>query len=275
MAKKKEKIKVEKKAKEKKPKKNLKEVFNQKTFGGITVAGVCVLVVIYMFVFLDYTDKTQELEDTNEVLSARVSELQEYSANIDLYRSEIEDMRTEIESILGEYPAGAREEDIIMLAVNMQKNNQIGYSAINMDDTEEVYDIPSDEVAAASMEGMDSELTFASKKATYAMTTTYNDLKSVLSEIFESDNRIGLDDITLSKNEEDGTLSGNLDLSFYSAYGTGREYEAPDISQYIAGTEDIFNSGKITTPASEEGEEGEEDGEENGEDTENSEKKGD
>jgi hypothetical protein len=224
----------------------LKKYFNQKTFYGICIVGVVVLVILYVFVFLDYSQKTDTLTTSNQSLKLQVEKLQEYSDNMALYQSQINDMKTEIADILGEYPAGAKEEDVIMLAVEMQKSNQIGYSTINMDETEELYSIPYEEVTGVGIEGLDSNLIYAGKRATYGVTTTYSDLKSVIAQIFASDNRIGINDIVLVKNEEDGTLSGNIDLYFYSAVGNGKEYTVPDISKYMAGTEDIFNSLKTT-----------------------------
>ena len=51
-----------------------------------------------------------------------------------------------------------------------------------------------------------------------------------------------------------------MDLYFYSAAGTGKEYVAPDIAEYLAGTSDLFKSDKVTVnkPAgdSEDAEEG-------------------
>jgi Tfp pilus assembly protein PilO len=246
----------------KKQKKQKKQLFTPKTFYGITIVGLCVLVLIYIYIYQDYVAKTEELEQSNRELSARIEELQEYADNINMYKGEIEEMKAAIEDILKEYPAGAREEDAIMMAVRMQDKNDIGFDAINMEDTESVYTIPYSEVSLANIEGMDSDLTFMRKRATYANTTTYVNLKSVIKQIFDSSNRIGINSIVYSKNEEDGTLTGNIDLYYYSAYGTGKEYTVPKISAYVAGTDDIFNSAK-NSAAAELAEEGETEGEEN------------
>jgi hypothetical protein len=224
----------------------LKKYFNQKTFYGICAVGIILLVILYVFVFLSYSEKTDTITASNQTLRLQVQQLQEYSDNMALYQSQINDMKTEISDILDDYPAGAKEEDVIMLAVEMQKSNQIGYSSINMDEAEELYNIPYDEVIGAGIEGLDSNLMFAGKRASYSVTTTYSDLKAVIANILNSDNRIGINDIVLVKNEEDGTLSGNIDLYFYSAVGNGKEYITPNISEYLAGTSDIFKSLKTT-----------------------------
>lgn len=235
----KEKNKKEKKAVERK---SLAAYFNQKTFLGITLVSVLLLVIIYVFVYLDYTQKTQELEEANTALKATVRELEEYNNNLPQYEMEIEEMKSEAEAILAQYPADAREEDAIMLAVDVQKDNLIDFDAINMEEKEGVYTIAPELVTAAAIEGLDESLVFTKKHAVYVNQTTYPYLKSVIEQIYESDNRIGIDNIVYTKNEEYGILEGNIDIYFYSLAGTDKEYTAPDMAQYEAGTQDLFRS---------------------------------
>lgn len=226
--------------------KTLKKYFNQKTFLGIGLAGILLLVIVYVFVYLDYSQRTEELQASNDELKKTVDELQIYFDNMAQYQTEIEEIRTAIQDIMAEYPADAREEDIIMLAVQLQEKNAIAYDAINMDETEGVYTVPYDSIRLADIEGYDRDLIFARKLGTYASITTYDNLKSCVEQIFASPNRIGIKEIVYVKNEEDGTLEGNMDLYFYSAAGTGKEYEVPDIAEYLAGTSDLFKSNKVT-----------------------------
>lgn len=243
-------VKAEKKQKAKKSsdrkKTDLKAIFNKNTFLGITLGGLLVLVVIYVFVYMDYTQKTDELNASNDTLQSEIDELQVYADNIETYRSEINEIKTAIEDIVAEYPADAREEDVIMLAVQVQERNAIAYDAINMEPTEGVYTIPYDNVRLASIEGLDDELTFAQKHAVYVNTTNYDNLKSIIEQVYRSDNRIGISSIVYAKNEENGTLDGSIDLYFYSAVGTDKAYEAPDIAAYLSGTSDLFKSDKVT-----------------------------
>ncbi|MDE6362686.1 MAG: hypothetical protein K2O40_13220 [Lachnospiraceae bacterium] len=253
-----------KKKKEKESKGGLKKIFNKNTFLSITLAGMLVLVMIYVFVYMDYTQKTEDLTASNEELKKVVDELQQYSDNIEEYKEEIEGMRQQIEQVVAEYPADAREEDIVMLAVELQERNVIGYDAINMEEREGTYSIPGDLVKAAAIEGLDEELVFAQKHAVYVNTTNYDNLKSIIEQVYLSDNRIGIDNIAYAKDEENGTLEGNIDIYFYSLAGTDKEYASPDIAAYLSGTSDLFKSDKINAkniPLEMEGAEGMEGGE--------------
>lgn len=262
--------KAEKKKKEKKTperkKTNLKAVFNKNTFLGVTLVGLLAIVVVYVFVYLDYTQRTDELEASNAALQTEIDELQTYADNIELYRADINEMKTSIEDIVENYPADAREEDVIMLAVQIQDKNVISYNSINMEEKEGVYTVPYENVKLAEIEGMDRDLIFARKHAVYSNVTNYDNLKSCIQQVFDSHNRIGIGSIVYVKNEENGTLEGNIDLYFYSASGTGKEYVVPDISQYLSGTSDLFRSDAVLSNSEPGGE-----GEENGEDGEGAE----
>jgi hypothetical protein len=93
------------------------------------------------------------------------------------------------------------------------------------------------------MEGYTTGLSFSRRNANYVNTTDYSNLKSVIEDIFDSSNRIGINSISYSRNEEDATLEGSISLSFYSASGTGKEYSAPSMASYKAGTSDMFRTG--------------------------------
>ncbi len=249
--------------------KKLKNYFNKNTFLGITLVGMVILVLVYVFVFLDFQEKTAEVQASNAELSKTLKELEEYFNNMEKYQTEISEYKVAISDIMSEYPADAREEDIIMLAVQMQEKNAISYEGISMDESEILYYIPADEIAAADIEGFSGELVFAKKSGVYQNTTNYDNLKGCIAQIYDSNNRIGIEEILYSKNESDGTLDGNIVLSFYSARGTGKAYEAPDIVQYLSGTDDLFRTDKVAASGYVSDGEGDESNDETGEGGEN------
>lgn len=121
-----------KKVKEKKNSldvKKLKNYFNKNTFLGITLVGMVVLVLVYVFVFLDYQEKTTEVQAANDELAKSLKELEEYFNNMEKYQTEISEYKMAVSDIMSEYPADAREEDIIMLAVQMQEKMRLRMKA--------------------------------------------------------------------------------------------------------------------------------------------------
>lgn len=224
--------------------KNLKKYFNQRTFMGVCLIGLVVFVFVYVYVYLGYMEKTETLEQSNMTLRNELRALEEHYQNMDSYKQGIEEMQIAIEDILQEYPADAREENVVMLAVQIQEENDITYRSINMEEQEAVYTVPHDLFVAAGQEGFETDVVFAQKHATYVNETSYDDLKECIAQVYAAKERIGIDNIVYCKNTETGMLEGNINLYFYSAAGTGKTYEAPDMAEYISGTENLFQAGR-------------------------------
>lgn len=244
---------TEKKAKNKKKKnKRQRAAVTKKTFLGVVAVGICVLVILYVFVYMDYNEKTQTVKASNSSIRSSIEQLQVYYDNIGQYQEAIEDMEEQIIDSLEAYPADAREEDVIMLAVNLQEENDIKYSSVSLGTAETLYEIPESIITPLEMDGYNTDLKFVKRSASYVNTTDYSNLKSVIKGIFDSPNRIGIDSISYAKNDSDSTLEGSISLSFYSASGTGKEYAAPDINPYKAGTTDMFRTGSANKSDEEE-----------------------
>lgn len=224
--------------------KNLKKYFNQRTFMGVSLIGLVAFVFVYVYIYLGYMEKTEALEQTNLALKKELVELEKHYQNMASYKQGIEEMQVAVESILQEYPADAREENVVMLAVQIQEDNDITYRSINMEEQEAVYTVPHDLFVTAGVEGFETDVVFAQKHATYVNETSYEDLKECIAEVYAAKERIGIDNIVYCKNQETGMLEGNINLYFYSASGTGKAYEAPDMAEYISGTENLFQAGR-------------------------------
>lgn len=224
--------------------KNLKKYFNQRTFMGVCLVGLVAFVLVYVYVYMGYLEKTEALEQSNMALKRELVELEEHYQNMASYKQGMEEMQIAIESILQEYPADAREENVVMLAVQIQEENDITYRSINMEEQEAVYTVPYDLFVAAGLESYETEVVFAQKHATYVNETSYEDLKECIAQVYAAQERIGIDNIVYCKNQETGMLEGNINLYFYSATGTGKAYKAPDMAEYISGTENLFQAGR-------------------------------
>lgn len=218
-----------------------RELFNKKVMTYIALIGTVVLVMVYVLVYMKFTTLTEALEAANNNMQRDVDILKEYYEHMDEYQQDVMAMREEIDEMLSAYPADAREEDVLMLAVNMQEENVVNFSNINMEQPALVVAVPQNIVVAAAVDNLNSEVDFMEKKSTYVMETDYSNLKGLVETIYASDNRIAINNIALTMDDGGKILSGNIDVSFYSAAGTGKEYEAPDMEEYISGVSDLFS----------------------------------
>ena len=220
----------------------MKKGKNKNTLIYVAAFGALLMVLCYVFVFQRFSTKAEELERSNRELNQRVNKLKVYYDNREQYLTESERIRQEIGGILKEYPADAREEDAIKLAINMQMQSGLSYSNINISTPESVKVIPAEMVTPAGIEEYSGQIAFSGRNVSYVNEISYEGLKNAIKTVFENENRIGINNIVYVKNEMN--LTGSIDLTFYSAQGTGREYMAPDLIQYLSGTENIFGTFK-------------------------------
>ena len=223
----------------------LQKIFTKQSFMLITVVGLLLLLVLYIKVYKAYDEKTKLIQAENNETQALLDELETYYNNMDKYKEDTETIKKAILKVMEAYPADAREEDVVMLAVEMQEQNEIEFEAINMDEPEAVYTVPVNLISMAGIEGYEKDVIFMKKMSSYSTKTDYDNLKGNIEQVLKSPNRIAIDKVIYTKNEQTGLLEGDLELTFYSASGTDKEYVAPDIAEYISGTSDLFMLSKV------------------------------
>ncbi len=231
----------------------------------VAAFGALLLVLVYVLVYQRLVTEADSINASNRTLSQRVNELKAYYDARAQYAADTQALEQLTDELLQQYPADAREEDAIMLAVQMQRNSEAQFLTINMEKGDAVKVIPVETVTAAGNEKYTQELQFCEMTATYVNEVSYAGLKRLIQTVFDSSNRIGIQNIAYSKGDaENPNLSGHIDLVFYSVTGTDKEYLPPDIIPYLAGTDNIFGEIAITqepegnTEETPEGEEGEE-----------------
>ena len=208
--------------------------------------GALLMILVYFLVYQKLVDKADEIEASNRVLAQRVEELKGYYDARDTNLANTQLLEQLTGELLTVYPADAREEDAIMLAVQLQRESGAEFLNINIDRSDPpIHVVPVETVRAADSEQYTQEIQFRNMTSTYINEVSYAGLKSLIQMVYDSNNRIGIQNVSYSRgNEENPNLSGQVDLVFYSVSGTGKEYVAPDIVPYLAGTDNIF--GEIT-----------------------------
>lgn len=215
------------------------KISSKQIFTYVLLLCIIGIAAVYMLVYKKNSDLAKETRDNNEVLAKRVESLKIYHDNQEQYLKEMEPLKEDIKTMLEPYPADILEEDAIMQAVMIQKSVPIVYTAVNIGEKGVFKSISEDTVKKAGMEEFQTGISFAQRKVTYPNNLSYSELKQVIQALFDSHYPIGISNITYAPAGED-LLGGVLDLVFYSASGTGKEYVKPDITPYISGTENIF-----------------------------------
>lgn len=214
----------------------------------VAAVGALLMILVYFFVYQKFSEAAEEINASNAVLAQRVEELKVYydARDVNLANTQLLEQLTN--ELLIVYPADAREEDAIMQAVQMQRDSGAQFLNINIDNgADPIHVVSAETVAAAASEQYTQEIQFRNLFATYINEVSYDGLKNLIRTVYNSNNRIGIENISYVRgNEDNPNLAGQVDLVFYSVKGTGKEYVAPDIIPYIAGTDNIF--GEIVVP---------------------------
>lgn len=218
----------------------MKNVTAKQIMTYVLLLGLLLFMAVYFFVFKKYQEKTEELENSNAALQVRVNQLKEYYDKLDDYNTEMAQMQEKIGAWLDEFPADVKEEDIIVLAINTEKNAIVGYKNINIGDREALSSVTADVVSAAGIEGLGQEITFIQRKTSYVNLTDYANLKRCIATINENANRSVISNISYSTNEDEGCLEGTIEVTFYSVSGTGKEYVPQKLPAYESGLSDLF-----------------------------------
>ena len=221
------------------------KITNKQVFMLVLAVGAVACLLVYMLVFTKYNDQTTALKASNAQLEAQVNEMKEYYDNMEVYRADTAEMVASITEITADYPADAKEEDVIMMAVAMQNRAIINYDKINVDESKVIHDISEDIVKGAAVEGLEESIQFVERQATYKNVTTYSNLKSAIATVYESPYRIGVNAVSYRKSSASNNfIDGTIDITYYSVRGMGKEYTAPEMPSYFGGASDLF--GPIT-----------------------------
>ena len=208
----------------------------------VLLIGLVGLVAMYFLVYKDYTDKTTTLENSSRQIQAHIEELQGYKDNLEMYESRVADMREHIVEITERFPADIKEEDYLYLALaTLNVEEDVTYSAVNVSDRTEISTIPASEIADAGIETLDEDLIFVKRVGSLVSSTTYKGLKECVEVINNSKDRRNISNISFTRNKEENCLDGTIEVTSYILYGTDKEYEPKDFSDYEAGLSDLFS----------------------------------
>ena len=207
----------------------------------ILLAGLVAVIIVYFLVYKSFNDQAAAIRTSNKSLEAHVAELREYYENEPVYLDSIENCQKEIDKMLKTFPADVKEEDVLMLAIDTIKKSEVNYQTINTGTRAALTSIGEDMIVPAGIEEYSTPIIIVERDASYVTQADYKNLKSVIKAINDMSKRSTIKNIVFSNpSTESTTLEGTIDVAFYAALGTGREYEPVNLPEYEAGLEDLF-----------------------------------
>lgn len=234
----------------------LKKKLTDKSLCGVLVLlGIVILLIVYFVPVKNLETQISSLESENESIRSHLASLQEYYDNRAQYEADTVILRDEIANIASSFPSMYRIEDYILEGIDIenavdttdlteltekQEPSDLTYTSISVADPDVLTTVDSDTVKQANIDEYQNAMTFYEQSVSYNGSIDYDGLKEAVAEIFASDYRANIQNITFNVNTENGNLDGVFVLGYYFIDGNGVEYVEPEIPEYVAGTDNIF-----------------------------------
>ncbi len=223
----------------------MKKVSDTYIFLLLLVLAVGLFLLVFLVPLKNTNEEINDLESSNDSLRTEISELQVYHDNRTQYENDTETLKKEIVNVVTAYPSAYREEDYILEAIAMENAGEdMQYSSIKISEPETLAVVDEALMKGADIEGYDNQIEFMRQKVDYNNDITYDSLKLALAEAFASGYKANIESVTYTKEEEGVVLKGTISLGYYYVIGNGKDYVAPTITPYEAGTNNIFIGGK-------------------------------
>lgn len=236
----------------------------------IAVIGVLIAVCTYFLVYSKFNEKSDALEAENATLSSQVATLEILDQRKADYIEATEKMQSYITNFENRFPADILPEDSIMMVKTLEDYTRTEVANIAFGSEAEVVYTPAADAATTTADATaatDTTATDAAATTTTASTSpvstngtayadthmyevplsisiscTYDDFKGLVRYIYNQQERESIQGVSISYNETDGMLTGNMTMNTYYLLGTDKVYSSPYIPDMQMGVDTIFGN---------------------------------
>ena len=230
----------------------------------IAVIGVLIAVCTYFLVYSKFNEKSDALEAENATLSSQVATLEILDQRKADYIAATEKMQSYITNFENRFPADILPEDSIMMVKTLEDYTRTEVANIAFGSEAEVVYTPAADAATATADATAATDTTATDAAaaspvstdgtayadthmyevplSISISCTYDDFKGLVRYIYNQQERESIQGVSISYNETDGMLAGNMTMNTYYLLGTDKVYSSPYIPDMQMGVDTIFGN---------------------------------
>ena len=210
----------------------------------IAVIGVLIAVCTYFLVYSKFNEKSDALEAENATLSSQVATLEALDQRKADYIEATGKMQSYITNFENRFPADILPEDSIMMVKTLEDYTRTEVANI-------AADAAADTTAAAATAAASPVSTDGTAYAdthmyevplSISISCTYDDFKGLVRYIYNQQERESIQGVSISYNETDGMLTGNMTMNTYYLLGTDKVYSSPYIPDMQMGVDTIFGN---------------------------------
>ena len=233
----------------------------------IAVIGVLIAVCTYFLVYSSFNEKSDALEAQNATLSSQVATLEMLDQRKADYIAATEKMQSYITNFENRFPADILPEDSIMMVKTLEDYTRTEVANIAFGSEAEVAYTPAADTTTTTTDATATDTTAAATTTTTTATSpvstdgtvyadthmyevplsisiscTYDDFKGLVRYIYNQQERESIQGVSISYNETDGMLTGNMTMNTYYLLGTDKVYSSPYIPDMQMGVDTIFGN---------------------------------
>ena len=217
----------------------------------IVLAGLAVLVLVYMYVFRSAQEEIEKLDKDITTLQTRLDDLIAKEQQKDQLLAETAQFNEEFADVLKNYPADLNQETTVMFMKGIEENNDFINNSFSMPKESEFYKLGNKTSAstdALSGETYKPEDAYVCTTAAYGVSYsgTYEGIKSVLQYIADYRYRMNVSSLNISHEQGTDVYAGSISMHAYAISGPDRTPESVDPG-VPAGTDNLFYAGDGST----------------------------
>lgn len=214
----------------------------------IAVIGVLIVVCTYFLVYSSFNEKSDALEAQNVTLSSQVATLEALDQRKADYIEATGKMQSYITNFENRFPADILPEDSIMMVKTLEDYTRTEVANIAFGSEAEVVYTPAADAATTAASPVSTDGTAYADTHMYevplsiSISCTYDDFKGLVRYIYNQQERESIQGVSISYNETDGMLTGNMTMNTYYLLGTDKVYSSPYIPDMQMGVDTIFGN---------------------------------
>ncbi|MBH1939785.1 hypothetical protein I5677_02615 [Mobilitalea sibirica] len=228
----------------------------------INMISLTIFAVAYLYIFDNYTGKTDDIYQEVELIKAQMKEREQRLSEEDEVLSEIPEVKEEGQKVIDSFPVYIAKEDNFMFIEKMEEALDVQISSVNVTDNVIFYEtsvparsevlisenllptLEESDVGSTDDNKEENEQVMTGIQNTISMSfvTTYQGFKELVEYIREYPERTIIENASVSYDSTTGNLTGSLMLKRFALAGSGKEYKAPVIDGINIGTDNIFGT---------------------------------
>ena len=197
------------------------------------IAGILIAFLAYKMNFEGVLEEIDALQQEQKSIQAEIDSVQPLKAAAPTYEANMKKMEANITSIMNEFAPDIWQEDNIMYVVELLDELNVDVPSFSASPASEVQSVE----GTGHLAGKKYTLGKATVNVSYSA-DTYDDLKSYINYIYsdESVKRV-IDNIDMTFNSEDGSVSGSTTIFQYVMNDDTREYDPVELPDDDLGIE--------------------------------------